>query len=90
MAIEHPLLTDLGINAVVVEEVTQPTRVDDSGIWLITISFIEYRRPRPQLETASGVVSEGSVDQQDHTIAALAATVDSLAGEEAVQERAPR
>ncbi len=41
----HPILEDLGITQVVVEDVGQPNQVAD-GEWNIMIKFIEFRRPR--------------------------------------------
>jgi hypothetical protein len=62
----HPILEDLGIVKVVVEDVSQPRQVAD-GEWNIEIKFIEFRRPRPTLETAVAS-EESSNDPADQTI----------------------
>lgn len=46
----HPILEDLDIVAVVVEDVVQPVQVGDQGEWHVVIKFIEFRRPKPTLE----------------------------------------
>lgn len=48
MDIYHPMLEDLGIKSVVVEDVSQPRQTAD-GEWSIDIKFIEYRRPLPRV-----------------------------------------
>lgn len=45
MDIWHPILEDLGINACVVNDVTQPMEVDDKGTYQVVIQFTEYRPP---------------------------------------------
>lgn len=42
MDIHHPILADLGINAVVVLSVSQLERVHDSGVWQCTIKFLQF------------------------------------------------
>lgn len=40
----HPFLDHLGVSAAVVEEVSQPEQ-GESGEWVVSIKFIEFRRP---------------------------------------------
>lgn len=56
----HPILEDLNIVSVVVEDVLQPKQVAD-GEWAIDIKFIEFRRPVRTLE------SIGSSETQEFT-----------------------
>lgn len=42
MDIHHPILADLGINAVVVLAVSQLERIHDAGIWQCTIKFLQF------------------------------------------------
>lgn len=51
--ISHPILEDLGIRSVVVEDVKQPTQSAD-GEWLVEIALIEYRRPLLALSRPDG------------------------------------
>lgn len=44
LEIWHPVLEDLGVSSVVVEDVSQPEQTAD-GEWTITIKLIEFRRP---------------------------------------------
>lgn len=66
MDIWHPILEDLGIRSVVVEDVAQPMQTAD-GEWTIEIKFIEYRAPQPAVRRADGQAAvaevEGSIDQ---------------------------
>lgn len=64
--ITHPQLSDLGILAVVVEDVTQSELVDDTGIWQIEIKLIEYRSPRMALAAAQG--SQATPDDPEDAI----------------------
>jgi hypothetical protein len=51
--ISHPILEDLGIRSVVVEDVKQPTQTAD-GEWTIEIPLIEYRPPQRALSRPDG------------------------------------
>lgn len=77
--ISHPLTAGLGIHAVVVEDVTQPTQVDD-GVWEIELKLIEYRSPRLALAAANGSEAEPP-DPEDAIQADLNNTRDSLQDE---------
>jgi hypothetical protein len=61
--IGHPLTQQLGIFAVVVEDVTQAEQVED-GVWEIEIKLIEYRSPRLALAAAKGSEAEAA-DPED-------------------------
>jgi len=74
----HPILEDLGIVSVVVEDVLQPKQVAD-GEWNIDIKFIEYRRPVVTLETI-GSSDTDPADPVDELIGRLTAQVTELAG----------
>ena len=65
----HPILEDLLITKVVVENVLQPKQVAD-GEWNIDIKFIEFRRPVPRLETAEAA-AERPTDPRALTISNL-------------------
>lgn len=74
----HPILEDLGIVSVVVEDVLQPVQVAD-GEWNVAIKFIEYRRPVVTLETI-GSSETTPTDPVDRYIEELTAQVTTLAG----------
>ena len=76
----HPILEDLGIVSVVVEDVAQPIQVAD-GEWNIAIKFIEYRRPVFTLETI-GSAATGPADPVDVLIENLTGILntEALAG----------
>lgn len=73
----HPILEDLGIGSVVVEDVGQPMQVAD-GEWNIEIKFIEFRRPVVTLETI-GSSQTSPTDPVDIYIEQLTAQVNTLA-----------
>lgn len=75
--ITHPLLQQLGIRSVVVEEVVQPTQVED-GVWEIEVKLIEYRRPVLSLAKADGAKATPA-DPEDAEIAENKAQLDALA-----------
>lgn len=54
LQIEHPLLEGLGIRAVAVKNVSQPTPVDETGTWVIEISLLEYAQIAPALSAPAG------------------------------------
>jgi len=72
----HPILEDLGIASVVIEEVTQPKQVDD-GEWNIDVKFIEYRRPVIALEPAKAPATTPT-DPVDVYISDLTSQVQAL------------
>ena len=78
LAIEHPILEDLGITSVLVKDVKQPVREDETGVWLIVIELIEFRRPVFQASAPDGAQA-GPEDPIDIQIAALTAEVDRRA-----------
>lgn len=80
--IVHPLLQDLGIASIVIENVLVPTQTDD-GEWTIELKCIEFRQPKfalakPQGSTATPV---DPIDQQfGQDSAANADMINQLAG----------
>ena len=44
LGIDHPELKDLGVTAVVVNEITPMTN-DGTGLWIGTVEFLQYRKP---------------------------------------------
>lgn len=75
----HPILEDLNIVSVVVEDLLQPKQTGD-GEWSIDIKFIEYRRPVLNLEVIDGS-AERSDDPVDQYIEELTGQVQALAAE---------
>ena len=75
----HPILEDLGIVSVVVEDVAQPVQVAD-GEWNIVVKFIEYRRPVFTLEAI------GSSEEREELSDNEQAIVDRLTRVQALQE----
>jgi hypothetical protein len=76
LQIEHPQLELLGIRAVAVEDVSQPTPIDDTGLWEIEIALLEYRAPQPALSTPAGAANEEPEDPLDRRIAELTETLE--------------
>ncbi|AKF06082.1 hypothetical protein [Sandaracinus amylolyticus] len=74
--IEHPILADLGITAVVIENALQPVQTDP-GKWAIEIRCIEYRAPIVALEQTQGARDrqgdniESQIELNSRTIAEL-------------------
>jgi hypothetical protein len=62
----HPLLEQLGIKAVVVENVIAPKQTGD-GVWTAEIKFLEFRQPRFGLAKPEGAEAT-PVDPVDQTI----------------------
>jgi hypothetical protein len=77
MEIEHPILADMGIGSVVVENVAQPIQTAD-GEWTIEIAMIEYREPVRQLEQPSGTVDKPEIDPVEAEIARNDAIIAAL------------
>jgi hypothetical protein len=78
MDIQHPLLADLGIHSVVVEDVLVPDQTDD-GEWTIEIKFIEFRQPVFAL--SKPVAAQATpVDPDQAEIGRLNDQANSLAG----------
>lgn len=77
----HPILEDLGISSVVVEEVIQPTQ-NENGIWDAVIRFIEYRRPVRILEPIEGSEEVPTpLSEDDLVIRALTGQLTALGDE---------
>lgn len=89
MSIQHPVLNDppLSISQVVVTNVGQWEQdPDGNGMWVRTISFLQYRKPRPALvkpfegPPGSPVNVPPPVDPELLQIQANAAAIAKLAG----------
>ncbi len=75
----HPQTDQLGISAVVVEEIGAPTQTGD-GEWTATIKFVEHRRPRPMLARTDGSdTGASSPDPYDQEIERLTTRVQDYA-----------
>jgi hypothetical protein len=79
--ISHPILEDLGIRSVVVEDVKQPTQTGD-GEWTIEIALKEFRRPVVALSRPDGSVDRPPEPEDQNDIA-----IRDLAG---ISQRAQR
>lgn len=77
-AFSHPLTDQLGISAVVVEEIGAPSQTGD-GEWTAAIKFVEHRRPRRMLATADGTEDATAVDPVDREIEQLTSRMQELA-----------
>lgn len=53
----HPFLAELGIAACVIEKVGVPEN-DGTGLYTVTISAVEWKRPKPVLEKPDAATSE--------------------------------
>jgi len=80
MDITHPLTEQLGVAAVVVEEVSQPEQTD-SGEWTITIKFIEYRKPKVALAKPDGAKATPADPIETGIIEPLTNQYNALANE---------
>jgi hypothetical protein len=76
--ISHPILEDLGITSVLVDDVLQPVQEGETGVWLIVIKLTQFRRPTFQASAPDGAQA-GPEDPVDIQIAALTAEVDRRA-----------
>jgi hypothetical protein len=76
----HPILEDLGIAAVAVEEVLQPT-AGDTGDWSVEIKFIEFRRPKIALAKPDGAQATPGDPVEDQVIKPLMEQFQRLAAE---------
>jgi len=73
----HPILVDLEIVSVVVEDVGQPIQVDH-GVWDIAVKFIEFRPPVRTLETIGASEETPQLSENQQRIARLTAQRDAL------------
>jgi hypothetical protein len=76
--VEHPILDDLGISSIVVEDVLQPLQTAD-GEWTIEIRCIEYRRPLPAIQRIEGSATDEALSPNQALIESLAGQVQELA-----------
>jgi hypothetical protein len=77
LKIQHPILEDLSITAVGVEDVGQPTQAED-GVWLVVIKFIEFRQPVFGLAKPEGAKAV-PVDPYDAQLEKLTGQFNELA-----------
>lgn len=77
LEIVHPITEGLGVRAVVVEDVTQPTQTGH-GEWTIEITLLEFRRPTIALAVPDAA-QEQPVDPVDRYIEQLTGQVQELA-----------
>jgi len=76
---DHPQTSQLGINAVVVEEIGSPVQTAD-GEWTASIKFVEHRRPRRMLATTDGSDEQNQPeDPVDREIQRLTAQLNEMA-----------
>lgn len=81
LEIWHPILEDLSIRAVVVEDVSQPEQTGH-GEWTIKISLIEYRPPMLALARPEGAQARPQVtDPYDREIEGLTNQLQALTAE---------
>lgn len=76
----HPFLAELGITACVVESVTIPED-DGTGIWSVTISCVEWKRPKLVLAKPEAATADAAqnTDPMDILIGNLAFQVQEYA-----------
>jgi hypothetical protein len=78
--ISHPFLDQLGVTAAVVQEVSQPEQ-GEAGEWIISIKFIEFRRPVAALAKPEEAKATPVDPIEANVIAPLqSAFLDALAG----------
>lgn len=65
MRIAHPWLAELEIIAVQVEAVSQPEQDDETGGYVVTIDFLEFRQPKIAL--AKPVAAGAEVDNDPYS-----------------------
>lgn len=75
----HPYLEGLDVKSCVVEDVSQPTQVED-GVWAVEIKFIQFRRPVLSLSKPEGSKA-APVDPVDQRIEALTKQFQELAAQ---------
>lgn len=76
--IHHPLLVDLGIKSIVIEDLLQAERTDDSGEWTQEIKAIEFRTPKFTLAKPDGSAATPA-DPVEQEIGRLTDQYQSLA-----------
>lgn len=65
--IAHPILADLNITSVVVEDLLQPAQTED-GVWTVEIRLLEYRRPTIALSRPDGSDAQQPGDEVEQRI----------------------
>ena len=79
MRIQHPWLAMLEISEVQVEKVHQPEPDDDTGGYVITIEFLEYRLPKIALAKPVAAETKPDNDPYNKIIENLTKQLDVLA-----------
>jgi hypothetical protein len=74
----HPFLVDFDIKAVIVKSVSQPELVDETGLYRITIEFIEYRKMSVSLSKPTAAKQREVKDATARQIEANTATIEDL------------
>lgn len=80
MDIEHPLLADLEIRAVLLEGRSQLLQ-DETGGWNVTIKFCEYRRPTPALSVPASTATIEPQTEREREIERGRIEIDQLTQE---------
>lgn len=83
--VAHPVLEDCGIASAVVEDVKAPEELDDTGVWVVEIAFIEHRPPAPAAAVVDGS-DQSTVDPLEMEADAAAAELTAALGAEAAAE----
>jgi hypothetical protein len=73
----HPWLEMLDIKSVVIEDLVQPDEDDDKGTYIVSIKFIEHRRPRLVLLKPTSSTNKPSDDPYDKQIEKLTNQITS-------------
>lgn len=79
LSIYHPVLAEVGIIAVVIEDVKAPQQTND-GEWTIELQCLEWRAPKFALAKPDGAAAT-EVDPVEQDIKLRREEFDSLAGE---------
>jgi len=79
LSIWHPLLEDLGVRSVLVENVSQPEQTGN-GEWTITINFFEFEKPKRQAKAVESAKTRPKPDSVDLVLDQLTNQINALAG----------
>lgn len=82
LAIYHPALAYLGIDAVLIEDESQAEPADETGLYKVPIKMCQWRKPTPAIGTPGGAENDPSPTPQsaaERQMADLAQQVKDLA-----------
>lgn len=82
LTFHHPATDPLGVKAVVVKKIGQVERLDETGLYGVTVRFLEFRQPKPHLNKPIASRDDGPPSPQDAAdklILDLATQVQDLA-----------